>query len=145
MLRKVVNEFKGDYRFLSNFYPARAMYDGVIYLSSEHAYQAAKSLALRTRERIRNLGTPGEAKRAGREVVIRSDWEEIKWYVMQGIVIDKFFRNDRLRRQLLGTGDAELIEGNRWGDVYWGIDLRTGKGQNKLGQILMDVRDTFRG
>jgi ribA/ribD-fused uncharacterized protein len=103
----------------------------------EHAYQAAKTLDRVARLEIANLETPGQAKRKGRNVTLRADWEEIKLDVMRACIAQKFSR-EPLRSQLLATGDTPLVEGNHWGDTFWGVCK--GKGQNNLGVILMQVR-----
>lgn len=84
--------------------------------------------------------SPVAAKQRGRSVNLRSDWELVKDGIMYDIVLAKFTQDRSLAEQLLTTGDYELVESNTWGDQYWGIDLRTMKGQNKLGNILMRVR-----
>ena len=83
-----------------------------------------------------------EAKRLGRRVKLRPDWEDIKDEVMYEVVLDKFKRNDNLKEKLLDTANAELIEENWWNDTYWGVCK--GKGKNKLGKILMKVRDELK-
>ncbi|MGX8680786.1 MAG: NADAR family protein, partial [bacterium] len=80
------------------------------------------------------------AKKKGRRVLLRDDWEQVKDRIMEEIVLAKFQQNPELKAQLLATGDAMLEEGNQWHDDYWGVDLRTGRGQNRLGRILMKVR-----
>lgn len=137
----VISEFSGKYYFLSNFYFAPVMYDGLMYLNNEAAFQSAKVLSKNERLIFCKLN-PSEAKRLGRRVKLRSDWEEVKDFVMYEIVKDKFLRNDNLRRRLLETGDAILVEGNDWGDKYWGVC--DGEGLNKLGEILMQVRFELR-
>ena len=138
-----IRAFQGEYRFLSNCYPAPMVdVDGKVYPTAEHAYQGVKTRSASEREAIRLLDTPGKAKRAGRKVTLRPDWERIKVFAMYRIVRQKFTQNADLQRRLLETGDAELIEGNRWGDTFWGVC--DGKGHNHLGQILMIVRDEIR-
>mgnify|MGYP001609457273 CR=1 FL=1 len=134
---KIITEFQGDYRFLSNFWPASVMMHGLEYLSVEHAYQAAKTKDLAQREKIHLCVSPGQAKRMGRYVTIRPDWERIKLDTMTHLVARKF-KHPTLAKALLATGDAELQEGNKWGDTYWGIC--NGRGENHLGKILMAVR-----
>jgi hypothetical protein len=111
-----IDRFAGEYRFLSNFYPAVVVYEGLIYPDSEHAYQSAKTLDMQERRRIAGLGTPAEAKRAGEALKYRADWAAVKYQVMLDCVRDKFSRNPELRAKLLATGDAYLEEGNTWGD-----------------------------
>ena len=139
----MITSFFGKYRFLSNFYPAKVIYDGIEYPTSEHAYQAAKTLDQPTRIQIAALTKPGEAKHAGKKVNLRDDWDDVKISVMEEIVRDKFTRNPDLRQKLLDTGDQVLVEGNTWFDTFWGVC--NGKGRNELGKILMRLRKEFGG
>ncbi len=116
------------------------------YPTVEHAYQAAKTINLYDRKRIQEAGTPGEAKRIGRTVVLRSGWEFMKVWVMYGLVREKF-ASLQMRKLLEGTGHEALIEGNNWGDAFWGKARVYGtegeagyRGENYLGRILMDIR-----
>lgn len=133
-----IDNFAGQYNFLSNFYPNNiTLVDCGVFPSVEHAYQAMKTNDPIEREQIRKAFTPARAKKLGREFKMRSDWEDIKDDVMLHCLRVKF--NDlRLAQRLRDTGDAELIEGNTWGDVYWGVCRNIG--QNKLGKLLMQVR-----
>jgi ribA/ribD-fused uncharacterized protein len=133
-----ITSFSGDHAFLSNFYPAPTPYEGIVFPSSEHAFQAAKTLDMAERRRLAALPRPGQAKRAGRRVVLRPDWEQVKIAIMTDIVRSKFRHNPELARKLAATADAELVEGNRHGDRFWGVC--GGEGQNWLGRILMEVR-----
>jgi ribA/ribD-fused uncharacterized protein len=135
-----VFEFKGEYAFLSNFWGCTVIHEGINFPSSEHAYQAAKSFLPDEKLRISLLPTPGDAKRAGKRIVLRPDWEQVKISVMTEIVREKFTRNPHLGQYLIATGDAELFEGNSWHDFFWGVDIKNGKGENHLGKILMKVR-----
>lgn len=136
---RVINSFRGEHGFLSNFYPAKVVYEGMEYPTSEHAFQAAKSPVTGVRMIIARASSPGDAKQLGRKIALRSDWENIKLQVMEDIVRAKFSQNADLRIMLVqGTGDAELIEGNTWGDEFWGVC--NGEGENHLGKILMEVR-----
>lgn len=147
----MITEFKGQYRFLSNFYLAEVEFEGATYPSVEHAYQAAKtidpvkrrSVLTTTDKRTGQLRqtTPGEAKDKGYALDLREGWDAIKVSVMIDIVRSKFSR-EPLRQWLLNTGDQELIEGNWWGDQYWGVCK--GEGQNMLGKILMKIREELR-
>lgn len=140
----MIDRFDGTkFRFLSNFYMCPVIYEGIRYPSSEHAYQAAKSLDMEVRQRIANLSTPGKAKKAGRQINIRQDWEAVKYDVMSEIVLEKFLQNPDIKQKLIDTGDEELIEGNTWGDQWWGVC--NGVGENMLGKILMRVRAILRG
>jgi ribA/ribD-fused uncharacterized protein len=132
-----IDRFVDEYRFLSNFFPSTIDYNGKRWKTVEHAYQAAKTLDESEKKAIHAAPTPGQAKKLGRIVKIREDWEQIKFSIMQELVEEKF-KNPILRQLLLDTQDAELIEGNNWNDVTWGV--YKGIGQNWLGKILMSIR-----
>ena len=136
-----IDSFSGEYRFLSNFYLAPLEYEGRVYPSSEHAYQAAKTLNDNDRRKIAADPNPKNAKRRGQSVFLRKNWDKIKNDVMEEIVMTKFITHMSLREKLIETGDAELIEGNTWGDTYWGVC--NGVGENNLGKILMNIRSSF--
>jgi len=142
--KMTINEFRGKYKFLSNFYPSQVTYEGTIYPTVEHAYQASKSLDSNFRGKILLCETPTQAKKLGKLVALREGWNNNRYYIMYKLVYRKFKYNPELAKQLLDTGDAILEEGNKWGDTYWGIDLRTGQGENNLGKILMYVRDRLK-
>lgn len=134
-------EFRGAFRFLSNFHPAVVTLDGVEYRTVENAYQAAKSDS-RTHRNLCRVGSPGDAKRIGQQVTLRPDWDDVKDGVMLDLLRQKFAHED-LGRLLRWTNNAILREGNSWGDTYWGVDHVKG-GQNKLGKLLMQVREELR-
>lgn len=137
-MTKITNFF-GANRFLSNFYyPCNIELDGDIYPSTEHAYQAAKTFDIGERMSILEAKTPGEAKRLGKKVTLREDWDKVKLSVMEDLLRQKFTKV-ALRARLLLTGEAELIEGNTWGDTFWGVC--GGVGENHLGKILMKIRN----
>jgi ribA/ribD-fused uncharacterized protein len=125
---------------LSNFYKTTIYYEGEKYASVEHAYQAYKTLDHDTRKMIREATSPGAAKKLGQSVTVRPDWESVKVNIMRDLVRRKF-ENPFMTPLLLATGDALLVEGNWWGDTFWGVC--NGVGQNWLGCILMDVREEF--
>lgn len=133
----MISQFSEQYAFLSNFWPCKINYEGTVYDSAEHAYQAAKSLLPWERQCIAAASTPGKAKRMGRKVTLRPDWDDVKIQVMSDIVSIKF-QDQELAEMLLATGDEELVEGNHWNDTFWGICR--GQGTNWLGKILMQVR-----
>ena len=133
-----INRFRDEYFFLSNFYPAPVKYEGITYANSEAAFQAQKCADKKDRMRFAALSA-GDAKRLGRRVSLRSDWEAVKIEIMKEIVHSKFTQNDDLKEKLIALQDVYLEEGNDWGDRIWGT-VR-GSGQNLLGKILMEVRD----
>ena len=137
----MIDEFKGKYYFLSNFYTAPVEYEGLLYQNNEASFQSAKVTDIERRKQFCNID-PSTSKRKGRNVTLRYDWEKIKDKVMEDCVRDKFTRNLDLRQRLLDTGNEELVEGNTWNDTYWGVCR--GRGKNVLGKILMKVRDEFK-
>ena len=141
-MQSTINSFETEeHRFLSNFWPVEIIYEGQTYPSVEHAYQASKTGDLNLREEIRLQETPGKAKRLGQQVPKISGWnDEMRVANMTALVREKFsLGNSELCRQLLETGDAELIEGNTWDDTFFGVC--NGVGENHLGKILMDIRN----
>lgn len=141
--REEIDYFREEYEFLSNFYPTKLSFDGITYYNSEAAYQAQKCLLETDRLQFALLSAD-EAKKLGQKLEIRPDWDEVKYDVMEKVVHAKFTQNPALAQELLDTGDKTLKEGNYWGDLYWGVSLRTGKGENNLGKILMALREYFR-
>jgi ribA/ribD-fused uncharacterized protein len=136
-----IDAFRWEHAFLSNFSPARIELDGQLYPSVEHAYQAAKTW--RPSERLQfTRGSAGDAKKKGRTVHVRDDWDEVKIGVMRSLLAQKFEFGTALGVKLLETGRAVLIEGNSWGDTFWGVSL--GVGHNHLGRLLMEQRDRLR-
>jgi ribA/ribD-fused uncharacterized protein len=138
----MIDKFTDQHAFLSNFYPApvRGYEDtDVEYPTVEHAYQAAKTLSEGERMMIRACSTPGKAKRMGQRITIRPDWLKRRNGVMLALVGKKFHPGSQLWDKLVATGIEELVEGNNWGDTYWGIC--NGVGQNVLGRQLMYLRD----
>lgn len=134
---KTIDKFDGEFDFLSNFYASKVHYDGMEFSSVEHAYQAAKTVDKDGRIKIRNAKNAAAAKKLGQKVTLRKDWDNIKLDVMLDLLRQKFAIPE-LGKLLLQTGDAELIEGNTWGDVFWGVCR--GIGKNHLGKTLMRVR-----
>lgn len=139
---QTIDNFVEQYRFLSNFYPTTVALGTLVWPSAEHAYQAAKSQNPHDWKDVMECVSPGAAKRMGRHITMRPDWHEIRLEVMEEIVLAKFSQNPVLATRLIETGDAPLIEGNHWGDTYWGVCR--GVGQNHLGKILMNVREDLK-
>jgi ribA/ribD-fused uncharacterized protein len=138
-------KIKEPYGCFSNFAPYSIQEGGLLWLTSEHYYQAWKFLDYETRERIRLMPKPGDAAREGRrrDLPLREDWEEIKVSVMLQAVLFKFEQHEDIKQILLGTGDARIVERTDR-DSYWG-DGPDGKGRNMLGQVLQIVRAHLRG
>lgn len=136
-----ITSFTGDFAFLSNFYEAQVIYRGIVYPTAEHAYQAQKTTDIGVQEQIRAAPTPGRAKKIGNSIALRPDWEDIRVDVMEDIIWEKFTQNEDLAQRLINTYPQELVEGNDWGDQFWGVS--GGTGNNMLGQILMRARDAL--
>jgi ribA/ribD-fused uncharacterized protein len=138
--------FLGRWEFLSNFYPSEVKLKGKTYPTVEHAFQAAKTLDEADRERIRLAETAGQAKAMGRKVALRSGWavgnNGIRVQVMRALLKQKFAPGTELAQKLLDTEDREIVEGNTWNDTFWGVC--NGKGKNRLGELLMAIREELR-
>lgn len=132
----MIKEFKGNKRWLSNFTPCKVTLDGITYPSTENAYQAAKTIVESERKQFVFI-TAGQAKRAGRTITIRADWDNVKLSIMEELTRQKY-ASEPLKTKLLNTGSREIQEGNTWGDTFWGICK--GKGANNLGKIIMKIR-----
>ena len=133
----VIDRFRGKYEFLSNMYPTLLYVNDELYPSAEHAFQAMKCLDKNDRIAISVCRSPQEAKQAGKLVHLRPDWESVKIDLMYSILQAKF-TDPKLAAKLRSTGNSDLIEGNDWGDDFWGVC--TSNGQNMLGKLLMKVR-----
>lgn len=149
MSKVIIATFQGPNRFLSNFFPARFVWAGLIWKTAEHAYQAAKVAHGADKDtwidKVHNAKTPGDAKRLGKKVPLRKGWEKIKNEMMHRVVLQKFVQNPSLMKKLVDTGDAILEEGNTWDDNYWGkCPPGAPEGENWLGKILMDIRDEYK-
>lgn len=134
-----IDNFSGTYAFLSNFYKSPVTFNGITAPTVEHMYQAAKTVDNSDAQFILESTTPAVAKRRGKTIKMVENWDEVKFGVMLTLVRLKFAQNPILAEKLIDTGDAKLIEGNWWHDVYWGVC--NGKGENNLGKILMKVRE----
>lgn len=139
----MISGFIKDYSFLSNFYFTPVEFEGETYITSESAFQAAKTLDPEIRKQFTQMA-PGPAKRKGRTLELRADWEAVKEDVMYRILKAKF-TPDYMKQLLLETGDEYLEEGNTWHDNIWGNcscpKCRDIPGANRLGKLLMRVRD----
>jgi ribA/ribD-fused uncharacterized protein len=143
----MISEFKGAYRFLSNFWlsdiVAATLVGHVVFPSVEHIYQSMKTLNTEQFKAIVEADTPGIAKRMGQKVDMRPDWDDLKIGIMIAGTKLKFDQHPDLRAALIATSPHILQEGNWWGDEFWGVNLRTGRGENNLGKILMDHRSCY--
>ena len=147
----MIDKFEGEYAFLSNFYSSPIVFNAegdtkIIAETVEHYFQASKTLDLKEALNILAAPTPGVSKRLGRKCRLRSDWEKIKDAVMRDALIKKF-EDAKLREKLIATGDEYLKEGNWWHDNYWGscsCDRCNDHGQNRLGLLLMEIREKIK-
>ncbi|MBS2000876.1 MAG: NADAR family protein [Cyanobacteria bacterium SZAS LIN-5] len=132
-----------DYGCFSNFYASPLSIDERVWPTVEHYFQAQKFLDLEIQERIRETKSPMVAARMGRDrkKPLRADWESVKIDLMVEAVRAKFTQHEGLRKILLSTGTATLVEHTK-GDKFWG-DGGDGTGKNMLGVILMRIRDEF--
>ena len=133
----MIDKFDGDYAFLSNFYENEVILYGRTYKNAEAAYQAQKTFDLVIKNQFQELEA-GKAKKLGRNIDLRADWEEVKEDVMEYVIRAKF-SDPKLQDLLISTGEEELVEGNHWNDTYWGVCR--GVGLNQLGKIIMKIRN----
>ena len=137
----MIIEFQKDFRWLSNFEPVKIEYKGITYPSVEAAYMSAKS----TDAEWKNFCTdpqnsPGKIKRKSKALKkMIENWDSEKLIVMRECVTIKF-KKEPFRTKLLQTGTAYIQEGNRWGDKFWGVCLKTNSGRNELGKMIMEIR-----
>lgn len=136
-----VFEFQGKHRFLSNFWSVKVIYDGVEYPSVENAYVASKFDG-KPPSQLQTC-TPEQAKKLGKTANPTASWHGNRVRLMEDLVRQKFSSDPVLKLRLVQTYPGELIEGNSWGDTFWG--KCKGLGQNHLGEILMQVRDELMG
>lgn len=141
----IIGRFDGEYAFLSNFSRAEVLWDGLRYPSTENFYQAMKAEDPQNRALYQRMSA-GQAKRSGKELPIRPDWEAVRLGVMAEALRQKFAPGTLLGFQLLETGKAGLVEGNHWRDCFWGVDpnYNDGFGHNWLGTLLMRTRKWLR-
>lgn len=148
----MIDDFRGHYFFLSNFSPSPIKHGGILFPTVEHAYQAGKIMDMQIRVSLADCPTPGDAKRFGRKMQMRPDWDAVKVQRMSTCLIKKF-RDPLLRQRLLDTGSELLIEGNDWDDNFWGatdysVEGKIFTGHNILGQLLMahrlEIRNGYR-
>jgi ribA/ribD-fused uncharacterized protein len=139
----MIKEFKDEYRWLSNFAPVEIRIGDRLFESVEHAYQSTKSDDVFWKGFCRTEKNPVVVKREAKKIVLRKDWEEVKEDIMLDCLRQKFSQ-EPYKQLLLDTKNQEIQEGNWWGDDFWGVNLKTGKGQNKLGKMIVQVRKEIR-
>lgn len=150
----MIAQFQGEYRWLSNFAECPILLDGIIYNSVERAYMSAKSTSSieieleghRTMVTWKTFcqiaKTNGIVKKQSYKMPLVDGWDDKKQEVMF-YCLKRKFQQEPYRSKLIATGNTHIQEGNHWGDVYWGVDLKTGKGLNILGRMIMQIRENI--
>lgn len=140
-----IRKFRGEYCWLSNFYRVEINYKGYTYQSVENAFISAKNTSKEWKEFCSSpLTTASEAKTAGRTVALVPDWDKRKIDIMKECLSLKFYQ-EPFKTKLIKTGSTTIIEGNTWGDAYWGFDEKKQQGKNYLGRLIMEIRDELNG
>jgi len=134
--------FNGETHPLSNFYPAKINVDGKIYKTAEHYYQSEKATNTMDKSRVMQAESPSNARRIGKQIKKRADFDEIKDIIMYKGVKAKFTQNVEVKAYLLATGDRYLIEDASF-SPYWGTGYND-MGENKMGKMLMQIRDELK-
>jgi hypothetical protein len=137
----MVKGFFGEYRWLSNYHVCPVIFRGMEFTSSEAAYQSAKTNDDYVKSQIQAM-SPSESKKFSHSLKTGREWEKTKKGIMYEILVDKYTRNEDLKRKLLETGSKYLEETNYWDDTYWGVYM--GKGKNTLGELLMKIRNELK-
>jgi predicted NAD-dependent protein-ADP-ribosyltransferase YbiA (DUF1768 family) len=136
----MIKEFQGEYRWLSNFYPVAIRFQGWLFPSVEHAYQSAKSDDIHWKRFCLNPDVrAGEVKKRSHHIAVVPGWRQGRLKIMEELV-DLKYDQEPFKSKLLATMEEHIQEGNFWYDTFWGVDLRTGRGENNLGKIIMEKR-----
>ena len=140
----MIQQFEKEYSWLSNFIPCPIVLNGITYPSVEHAYTSAKSDDVRWHLKCADESiTPGKIKRMSKDICLVKNWDFFKVEVMRECLAQKFSQ-EPFKTMLLETGDTCIQEGNYWGDTFWGVDLNTKIGENKLGKLIMEIRENLK-
>ena len=140
-MKDAITEFKGEYRWLSNFWPCLIIKGDYTYPSTENAYQASKFTE--TNRVFFTTCSPAKSKERGSKLLALPDnWEAKKIEIMRVLIRQKFRVGTFNAELLIKTGDCLIVEGNSWGDTFWGVC--DGKGENHLGRILMTQRENLK-
>ena len=140
----MIESFKGIYTWLSNMVPVKIIYEGIEYPSVEHAYMSAKSSDMAWKSRCADTQiSPKQIKQESKSIRLRDEWEDMKIDVMKECLEQKY-QQEPFKTLLLGTGETHIQEGNWWGDFFWGVDIKTGKGENNLGKLIMKIRNDLK-
>ncbi|XHH29708.1 NADAR family protein [Xanthomonas euroxanthea] len=136
------------YGVFSNLYRRELVFEGELYPTAEHAYQAGKARKPAVKAWLMSAPSPALLAMAAHGLYywdIAPGWSTTKFNRMKQVLLAKFTTSDDLRELLLSTGDRRLVEAattdtpvNRlWGEV-------NGNGKNMLGVLLMEVRQELR-
>lgn len=143
---ETIKEFQDEYRWLSNFAPVKVEYGGMVFPSTENAYQAMKGISLAHAFKCTSCD-PSVSKKLGKICELRPNFDEIKLQLMYNLNLRKYL-NEKYKQLLLDTGDMNIVEGNYWHDNFWGDcycpRCKNFKGENNLGIIIMKIRDIIR-
>jgi hypothetical protein len=135
----MINKFKDEYSWLSNFAHCQVSVNGAVYPSVEHAYQSAKNNDHSWKRYCQTETDPAKVKKESRKVSLVPGWDSYKVQIMKDLINQKF-EQQPYKNALINTGDLYIQEGNTWGDTFWGVDLRSDRGKNILGKLIMDKR-----
>ena len=139
----MIKEFQGNESWLSNFAPVKIELEGRTFQSTEHAYMSAKSDDISWKKFCADeQNKAGQVKRASKNIELVDDWETKKLEVMEECIKQKF-NQEPFKTKLLETGKNYIQEGNRWDDKFWGVCLKTNKGENHLGRLIMGIRSAL--
>jgi len=139
----MILQFNDTYRWLNNFAAVEVEFEGLRFNSVEHAYQAAKSSDIDWRLYCANEVDPDNVRKSVKLISIRPDWEYVKVSIMEKLLIQKFDQAP-YADLLMATDNTYIINGNIWEDTFWGVDMGTGKGTNKLGHLIMKIRSAMK-
>lgn len=137
-----IERFQGEYEYLNNSYPVDITWEGLTYLSAESAFQASKSKEEKIRRTFAGLSAD-RAKRRGAALTPYKGWEWEKEAIMEEILRKKFEQHPELAKKLAGTENRLLIAGHNGKDRFWGVDLYSLQGENRLGKLLMKIREDY--
>ena len=140
---KDILTFKTDeHSWLSNMEIVDIECDGIVYKSTENFYQACKYNDIKTKQLIAKLN-PYKAKKYSRNnPMTNKSFDDNKLTYME-YALTKKFSQEPFKSKLLATGGCHIEEGNWWGDTFWGVDIKTRKGENNLGKLIMKIRSNL--
>lgn len=139
----MIEQFRGENAWLSNFADVPIIIDGISYKSVEHAYIASKSNSPEWKELCSSgIYSAGQLKRVWSDSDLIDNWHDIKYGIMKDLLIQKYTQ-EPFKTKLINTGDTHIQEGNYWNDKYWGVCLKTNEGKNILGNLIMEIRESI--